>query len=77
MVFRHKQKSENVIYVNDIQSFAKAVNGRRHMVMMLQRIGDFSESRSHETQHKMLENSVRMFQNEKPPRPKMLFPRIQ
>src|ERR1041384_2131043 len=53
------------IPVDDISKFAKAVNGiRQYGYDVGKVISEFSESQSLKTRHKMLEDSVRMLQNE-------------
>ena len=51
--------------VDDIPKFAKAVNGLRQYGYDVGKvISEFSESQSRETRRKMLQDSVRMLQNE-------------
>ncbi len=53
------------IPVDDISKFAKAVDGiRQYGYDVGKVISEFSESQSLETRHKMLQDSVRMLQNE-------------
>jgi DNA-binding transcriptional MerR regulator len=53
------------IPVDDIPKFAKAVNGLRQCGYDVGKvISEFLESQSRETRHKMLQDSVRMLQNE-------------
>ena len=53
------------IPVDDISKFAKAVNGiRQYGYDVGKVISEFSESQSRETRRKMLQDSVRMLQNE-------------
>jgi hypothetical protein len=53
------------IPVDDISKFAKAVNGIKQYGYDVGKVTrEFSESRSRETRRKMLEDSVRMLQNE-------------
>ena len=53
------------IPVDDIPKFAKAVNGlAEYGYDVVKIISEFSESQSRETRQKMLEDSVRMLQNE-------------
>jgi DNA-binding transcriptional MerR regulator len=53
------------IPVDDIPKFAKAVNGLRQYGYDVGKvISEFLESQSRETRHKMLQDSVRMLQNE-------------
>ena len=53
------------IPVDDISKFAKAVNGLREYGYDVNKVtSEFSESQSRETRHKMLQDSVKMLQNE-------------
>jgi len=53
------------IPVDDISKFAKAVNGLREYGYDVNKVtSEFSESQSLETRHKMLQDSVKMLQNE-------------
>jgi len=62
------------ISVDDISKFAKAVNGiRQYGYDVGKVISEFLEFQSRETRHKMLQDTMRMLQNESNCLSKMLF----